>query len=134
MRSCDSISFAWWWMSMPSLRSSSPGPPERTSTGTRSENEPATGFTMLCPPPRAVGPEEPVERAAVAHVLAVDGEDDVARLETRLLAGAAGEEPGDDDVVLHGVAEDAEPGARGGRRRAPPEQRVPPVEVVVGGD
>src|SRR2546426_1540480 len=81
-----------------------------------------------------VGPEETVERAAVAHVLAVDGEDDVARLQTRLLAGAAGEEPRDDDVVLHGVAEDAEPGARGGRRRAPAEQRVPPVQVVVGGD
>src|SRR5438034_1150330 len=66
----------------------------------------------------AVGPEEPVERAAVAHVLAVDGEDDVARLQARLLAGPAGEEPGDHDVVLHGVAEDAEPGARGGRRRS----------------
>src|SRR5438552_18182866 len=82
----------------------------------------------------AVGPEEPVERAAVAHVLAVDGEDDVARLQARLLAGPAGEEPGDHDVVLHGVAEDAEPGARGGRRRAPAEQRVPSVQVVVGGD
>src|SRR5258707_15373107 len=68
--------------------------------------------------PGAVGPEGPIERAAVAHVLAVDGEDDVARLQARLLAGAAGEEPGDDDVVLHGVAEDAEPGARGRRRRA----------------
>ena len=50
MRSCDSISFAWWWMSVPRRRSSSPGPPLSTSTGTRSENEPATGFTMLCPP------------------------------------------------------------------------------------
>src|SRR5437667_11781004 len=55
--------------------------------------------------PGAVGPEEPIERAAVTHVLAVDGEDDVARLQARLLAGAAGEEPGDHDVVLHGVAE-----------------------------
>jgi len=35
---------------MPSLRSSSPGPPLITSTGTRSENEPATAFTMLWPP------------------------------------------------------------------------------------
>src|SRR5437667_120450 len=66
----------------------------------------------------AVGPEEPVERAAVAHVLAVDGEDDVPRLQARLLAGAAGEEPRDDHVILDRVAEDAEPGARGGRRRA----------------
>src|SRR5438093_12715416 len=80
----------------------------------------------------AVGPEEPVERAAVAHVLAVDGEDDVARLQARLLAGAAGKQPGDHDVVLHGVAEDAEPGPRGGRRRAPAEQRIPSVRVVVG--
>src|SRR5437773_4660673 len=82
----------------------------------------------------AVGPEEAVERAAVAHVLAVDGEDDVARLQARLLAGAAGEEPGDDHVILDGVAEDAEPGARGGRRRAAAEQRVAPVQVIVGGD
>src|SRR5437899_7614087 len=83
---------------------------------------------------RAVRPEEAVERAAVAHVLAVDGEDDVARLQTRLLAGTAREEPRNDDVVLHGVAEDAEPGARGGRRRTPAEQRVPPVQVTVGRD
>src|SRR5438552_16456100 len=39
----------------------------------------------------AVGPEEPVERAAVAHVLAVDGEDDVARFQARLLAGRSEE-------------------------------------------
>src|SRR2546428_4413956 len=80
----------------------------------------------------AVGPEEPVERAAVAHVLAVDGEDDVARLQARLLAGAAGKQPGDHDVVLPGVAEDAEPRARGGRRRAPPRHPIPSGHVVVG--
>src|SRR5437763_15733716 len=64
----------------------------------------------------AVGPEEPVERAAVAHVLAVDGEDDVARLQARLLSGPAGEEHGDDHVVLDGVAKEAEPGSRRGQR------------------
>src|SRR2546427_8718706 len=58
---------------------------------------------------RAVGPEEPVERAAVTHVLAVDGEDDVARLQARPLAGAAREEPRDDHVILDRVAEEAEP-------------------------
>src|SRR5256885_14549921 len=63
----------------------------------------------------AVGPEEPVERAAVAHVLAVDGEDDVARLPARPLAGAAGGEPRDDPGIPDRVAEEAEPRARGGR-------------------
>src|SRR5437899_12743310 len=82
----------------------------------------------------AVGPEETVERAAVAHVLAVDGEDDVARLQTRLLAGAAGEEPRDDDVVLHGVAENAEPGARGRRSVPAGEEGVSSVQVIVGRD
>src|SRR2546422_11678472 len=61
----------------------------------------------------AVGPEEPVERAAVAHVLAVDGEDDVARLQARLLPGAAGEEPGGNAVGLHGVCEEVGPRRRG---------------------
>src|SRR6266849_7495841 len=83
---------------------------------------------------RTVSPEETVERAAVAHVLAVDGEDDVARLQTRLLAGAAGEEPRDDDMVLHGVAEDAEPGARGRRPVPAGEEGVSSVQVVVGRD
>jgi len=32
------------------LRSSSPGPPLLTSSGTRSAKDPATGFTVLCPP------------------------------------------------------------------------------------
>src|SRR2546428_13063803 len=67
--------------------------------------------------PGAVGPEEPVERAAVTHVLAVDGEDDVARLQARLPPGAAGEEPGDEHGIPDPVPEDAEPGAPGGRRR-----------------
>src|SRR5438445_11697116 len=77
--------------------------------------------------PRAVGPEEPIERAALTHVLAVDGEDDVARLQARLLAGAAGEERGDDHVIVDRVAEDAEPGSRRSRRRAAAEQRLPHI-------
>src|SRR5207247_658457 len=126
-------------MSMPRRRSSSPGPPLITSTGTRSENEPATAFTMLWPPApyvtqttarrpvaraypsaedpgrhrvaRMPAPEELVEGTAVAHFVAVHGQDDVARLQARLLAGTSGQEAGDDDVLLHRVREDAEPGA-----------------------
>src|SRR4030095_16996253 len=64
-------------------------------------------------------PQEPVERAPIGHVLAVDREHDVARLESRDLPGRAGQEARDHHVVFDGVAEDAEPGARAGRLRAP---------------
>src|SRR3989442_2933758 len=73
--------------------------------------------------PGAVGPEEPVERAAVTHVLAVDGEDDVARLQARLVARAAGEEPGGDPVVLDPVGADVKPGPRAGGRAPAAGQR-----------
>src|SRR2546428_12773023 len=63
----------------------------------------------------AVGPEEPVERAAVAHVLAVDGEDDGARPQTRPPAGAAGEQPGGHGAGPLGAAENSQPRAPGGR-------------------
>src|SRR2546428_11912867 len=68
--------------------------------------------------PGAVGPEEPIERAAVAHGLAVGGENDVARLQARPLAGAAGGGAGGDHVILGRGAGDAEARARGGRRPA----------------
>src|SRR2546427_11974357 len=71
--------------------------------------------------PGAVGPEEPIERAAVTHVPAVDGEDDVARLQARLLARAAGGQPGDDHAILDREPADGEPRARGRGRRAAAE-------------
>ncbi|HXR26080.1 MAG TPA: hypothetical protein VN742_12005 [Candidatus Binataceae bacterium] len=43
-----------------------PGPPEKISSGTRSENELATGFTILCPPApyvTQITPILPVARA-----------------------------------------------------------------------
>src|SRR5947207_164645 len=124
-------------MSIPRRRSSSPGPPLITSTGTRSENEPATAFTMLWPPApyvtQTTAPEELVEGTAVAHFVAVHGQDDVARLQARLLAGTSGQEAGDDDVLLHRVREDAEPGAaREANREAVREEAVRRVEVVLG--
>jgi hypothetical protein len=38
-----------WWM-FERRASSAPGPPEITSSGTRSAYAAAIGFTMLCPP------------------------------------------------------------------------------------
>src|SRR5258707_6907605 len=81
--------------------------------------------------PGAVGPEEPIERAAVAHVLAVDGEDGVARLQARLLPGAAGEGPGDYGGGLHGLGEDTEPGARRRPRGAGAQHHLPPGPVLI---
>src|SRR2546422_11691515 len=74
--------------------------------------------------PGAVGPEEPIERAAVAHALAVDGENDVGRLQARPRSGAAGEAPGADHAIPDRAAKEAQPGPRGGRRRAAAEQRL----------
>src|SRR2546429_8953510 len=61
----------------------------------------------------AVGPEKPVERAAGAHVLAGDGEDDVARPSARPLARPAGGGARDVHLVLCGGAEEAQSRRRG---------------------
>src|SRR5262249_32447520 len=62
----------------------------------------------------AVGPEEAIERAPIAHALLVDGEDHVTHLEPRLLARTTGPNSRDHDVVLDGVAEHPEPGPSAG--------------------
>src|SRR6059036_82367 len=76
--------------------------------------------------PGAVGPEEPIERAAVTHVLAVDGEDDVARLQARLLAGAAGESPAMNHVSFAGEQKIAGQAGLGGAGRRPPSSASRP--------
>src|SRR5262249_32566347 len=83
---------------------------------------------------RTMRPEEPVERAAIAHLLPPHGEDHVAGLEPRLLAGPARKEARDHDVLLHGVAEDAEPGARPGEVPAAADERIARVQEAIGRD
>src|SRR5437016_3334205 len=128
-------------MSMPRRRSSSPGPPLITSTGTRSENEPATAFTMLWPPAPYVTQttaSRPVARAYPSAANPTPGSWDRvtirnARLQARLLAGTSGQEAGEDDVLVHREREDAEPGAaREANREAVREEAVRRVEVVLG--
>src|SRR5437870_2349816 len=82
----------------------------------------------------AMRPEELIERAAVPDVRAVDGEDDVTRLEPGLLARTARQQPGDHDVVLHRVAEDPEPRPLAGGLWPAGQEGVARVEEVVRGD
>ena len=61
------MALAWWWISVPNLRSSSPGPPLITSTGTCSANEPAPRIHHVVAA-GAVGHAGDAQRAGGARV------------------------------------------------------------------
>src|SRR6185369_15262152 len=76
-------------------------------------------------------PQTIVELPPARHLLIVDREHDVALRETRLIAGRAGEQTGDDDVVAHRVAVETEPRTRGTTRTtAVPQQLLAVVAVA----
>src|SRR5262245_30457014 len=83
---------------------------------------------------RTAPPQRAVQRRAIGYLTTVDGQHDVAGLETRRVARTAREHAGDDHVMVHRVAEDAEPGARSHAARAAGEELRPRVEVVLGRD
>src|SRR5215510_10289221 len=66
-------------------------------------------------------PDAPIQICQIAHLGAVDGEDDVAGVQVGLLPRSAAGQPHDDDLALDFGGIDAEPWSR--RSIGPPEPR-----------